>query len=177
MHIDLVGDKQTAMPQVDSSVDSLRIWHCRYRTVTLVGTLRGSGRSSSALFRMTPRGVPGFIQRHLRELTIMHLPKVRDLSPLADLRRLERLGLSTLPSWDASGKVVTVRSLKPIADLPRLKYLTLFGIVPKTRSLAALSGCKKLIAARFLKYRKAEVRRFYETSNVASEYPEEQGAG
>jgi hypothetical protein len=40
MHVDLVGDKQMAMPSVDPSVESLQVWHCRYRTLPPIGVLR-----------------------------------------------------------------------------------------------------------------------------------------
>jgi hypothetical protein len=176
MHVDLLGDQQKDMPAVDSSVVSLQIWHCKYRSVDPVRRLR---KLRKLVICPLPDGTLDFLSslKELRQLTIQHLPKVRDLSPLATLRRLETLGLSTLASWDASGRVVEVRSLAPIADLPRLKYLTLFGIVPKTRSLRALERCDTLLAARFLKYRQAEVQRFYEATGVSSEYPDERDAG
>jgi hypothetical protein len=175
MHIDLLGDRQKEMPSVDASVESLQIWHCKYTTVRSVGRLRKLRR---LVICPLPDDTLEFLRplTPLRHLTIQHLPKVRDLSPLAALRRLETLGLSTLPSWDASGRVVEVRSLTPIAELPRLELLTLFGVVPKTRSLRALQRCETLRAARFLKYPKAEVKRFYEVTGVSPEYPDEQGA-
>jgi hypothetical protein len=80
---------------------------------------------------------------------------------------LESLSLETLPSWDASGKVTEVESLDPIASLPSLKHVALFGVVPKTKSLAALERCPKLISARFSKYPKAERERFYEAKKVS----------
>ena len=107
----------------------------------------------------------------------MHLPKVDDLAPLAELRRLETLSLSTLPSWDASGKVTEVRSLDPIAKLPSLKHLALFGVVPKGRSLEAITRCRNLVASRFSKYPKAEMVRFYEATQMSDEFPPPPEAG
>ena len=49
----------------------------------------------------------------LRYLRILHMPKVADLSPLENLRRLVTVSLSTLPSWDASSKRTVVKSIAP----------------------------------------------------------------
>jgi hypothetical protein len=103
--------------------------------------------------------------RGLRDLRIMHMPKVRDLAPLAELRRLETLGLSTLPSWDASGRVTEIRSLAPLAKLPALKHLALF-VVSKNRSLSALERAPKLASVRVSKFPKSEVKRFREASGI-----------
>jgi len=175
MQVDLVGNQEKQMPPLDSSVERLLIWRCKYRSLEPVRNLR---KLRQLVICPLPDDTLDFLTslKELRQLAIEHLPKVRDLSPLALLRRLESLRLSTLPSWDASGRVVEVRSLTPIAELPHLKYLTLFGIVPKTRSLKALEQCESLLAARFLKYRKAEVKRFYEATGVSSELPDERDA-
>src|SRR5262245_50873052 len=118
MHVDLVGDKHTAMPTIDSSVDSLRVWNCRYRTLAPIGSLR---RLKTLVTNGFPDDSFGILTalKGLRLLCIVHLPRVRDLSP---------------------------------------------------RSLAALAESRSLVAARFLKYPKAEVKRFYEETGVADDY-------
>jgi hypothetical protein len=91
----------------------------------------------------------------------------RDDDPCAaELSRVEMLSLSTLPSWDASGRVTEVRSLAPIAKMNSLKHVALFGIVSRSRSLMALEDCPNLVVARFSKYPKAEVERFREASGI-----------
>jgi hypothetical protein len=106
----------------------------------------------------------------LQYLRILHLPRVTDLGPLERLQRLETLSLEMLPSWDSSGKLTVVDSLDPIGRLVRLKHLALFGVVPKNRSLAAVQRCRSLVSARFSKYPKGEVQRFYAETAVADDH-------
>jgi hypothetical protein len=113
----------------------------------------------------------------LQYLRILHMPNVHDLGPLVDLRKLESLSLETLPSWDSSSRVTTVESLEPLATLPGLKHVALFGVVPKEKSLAALQRCPGLLSARFSKYPKTEVRRFYDATKVTDDHVPEPGAG
>jgi hypothetical protein len=168
MHVELMRDTATTMPSVDTSAKSLRIWHCRYKTLSPVGDLL---KLRTLVIATYPDESLDLLRplRDLRQLHILHMPKVRDLSPLAALERLEFLSLATLPSWDPSGKVTEVVSLEPIARLPALRYLGLFGVVPKPKSLAALTRCRHLMAARFSKYPKAEVRTFYEATGVSDD--------
>ena len=86
MRVDLKGDKQTAMPSIDPSVESLEVWHCRYRTLTPIGALR---RLKALIIGSVPDDSLEFLSslKSLRDLRIMHMPKVRDLGPLAQLRR------------------------------------------------------------------------------------------
>jgi hypothetical protein len=164
MHVDLVGDKHSTMPAVDPSVDSLQIWHCKYRTLTPVTTLR---RLRTLIICPVPEDLEFVASlKHLRDLRIMHMPKVRDLAPLADLHRLEILSLSTLPSWDASGRVTEVRSLAPLGKLPALKYLGLFGVVSRSRSLKALERSPKLLSVRIGRFPKMEMKRFREATGI-----------
>jgi hypothetical protein len=168
IQITLAGDKQATMPPIDPKVEILTVWHCRYRTLRPIQALR---RLTDLIIASYPDDTLEFLSslKHLRDLRIMHLPHVRDLSPLAELRQLETLGLATLPSWDASGRVTEVRSLAPLARMRGLKYLALFGVVPKGRSLAAIARCPKLVTARLSKYPKAEMRRFYERTGISDD--------
>jgi hypothetical protein len=164
MHVDLAGDKQATMPPVDPSVDSLGIWHCKYRSLMPVASLR---RLKALIVCPIPEDLEFLAAlSNLRELRIMHMPKVRDLTPLAALHRLEILSLSTLPSWDASGRVTQVRSLGPLGRLPGLKHLGLFGVVPRSRSLRALERCPELLSVRVSKFPKSEVKRFREATGI-----------
>jgi hypothetical protein len=169
VQIKLQRDKQTTMPSIDASVEILTVWHCRYRTLRPIANLR---RLTDLVIATYPDDTLEILTslKRLRDLRIMHLPHVSDLSPLAELPRLESLELSTLPSWDASGRVTEVRSLAPLASLPSLKHLSLFGVVPRSRSLAEITGCPKLVTARFSKYPKAEITRFYESTRLSDDH-------
>src|SRR5690349_649805 len=107
MHLDLMHDTRTQMPDIQPAVKSLRIWHCKYRTLGPVSRLENLKVLVVATFPddsfMLLRSL-----RDLQYLRILHMPKVHDLSPLAELRCLETLSLETTPGWDASGKVTTV---------------------------------------------------------------------
>ncbi len=105
-----------------ASAHSMRLWFCglkdfsflarfpRLRVLEVADWLAPDLRA----LRYTPE---------LRGLRILHLPKVRDLMPLGQLRRLECLYLETLPSWDASQKANHFRSIKPLTRLTRLRKL------------------------------------------------------
>lgn len=168
MHLDLLRDKSKTMPAVakPDAVHSVRIWHCGYRTLdpvsafTQLRTLVIATFPDATLAALTPLS-------QLRYLQILHLPKIRDLSPLVALSRLESLSLETLPSWDPSGKVTEVNSLDPIGHLLDLRHLALFGVRPKDRSLAAVERCERLTSARFSKYPRSEVERFYGVMRVS----------
>jgi hypothetical protein len=172
MTVELVRDKQTQMPALPAGVESLRIWHCGYKTLRPLADLRGLRTLVIAVFPDETLNMLGALG-DLQYLRIVHLPRVTDLSPLEGLHRLETLSLETLPSWDASGSVTVVDSLDPIGRLAQLKHLSLFGVVPKDRSLAAVQRCRSLVSARFSKYPKPEVQRFYaETTVTDAHVPE-----
>ena len=148
------------------AVDSLRIWHCKYRSLqglqvfAQVRTLLIATYPDPTLELLTPLV-------RLRYLSILHLPKVTDLAPLQHLRELEVLSLATLPSWDSSGKTTEVDSLEPLAHLPALRHLELFGVRPRDHSLAPLERCPQLRSARFHKYSASETQRFYAQTRIS----------
>jgi hypothetical protein len=160
------------MPVLDdpSAVGSVRVWGCKYRTLAPL----------AALHRLRTLVILGFPDESLRfvgelqalrHLWINHLPKVSDLSPLQGLMHLETLELMTTPGWDAGNKKTKVTSLAPIASLPSLKHLCLFGVVPQDLSLRPLEQCKSLRSARFSKYPKHEMARFYEATGLSNAFP------
>jgi len=162
VHVDLIRDEAATMPAFPnpSAVRSLKLWFCKYKTLASLSALRRLQTLVIAGFPDAGLEILGGCSE-LRYLQIVHLPHIFDLSPLSDLQALEILSLETLPSWDAGGKVTKVRSLAPLTGLTNLKYLSLFGIVPDDRSLAPLEECRGLVSARFSKYPKSEVARFY----------------
>ncbi|HNQ23904.1 MAG TPA: hypothetical protein PKK06_12495 [Phycisphaerae bacterium] len=170
MKLDLMRDLSKEMPEVPNpkAVEHLRIWNCSYRSLaplrafTRLRTLQilsFRGDSFDVLRKMT----------RLKYLQVVHLPHVKDLSPLADLTALEALELSTAPGWDPS-KVSVVKSLAPLARLPKLRHLELYGVRPKSKSLRALQACPQLQTARISKYPKAEIARFYEATGISDDY-------
>ena len=106
-------------------------------------------------------------------LSVMHLPKVTSLSALADLHSLESVSLSTLPSWDSSGKVTVISSLKPLAALPNLKNLELLGIRPEAKSPLELVASSSIERVKLSKFSKQLVDEFYSVSGmVEGRFPE-----
>src|SRR5437870_594532 len=102
MHIDLVREAAHEVPNFadPSSIGSLRIWFCRYETLGPLTTLR-------QLKTLVIAGVPdenlGFVAEleGLEYLRILHLPRVVDLTPLAELHRLQTLSRRNLSSTPA----------------------------------------------------------------------------
>ena len=167
MHIDLMRDRARNLPAFSQplEVQSMRIWHCKYDSLDGTRVLRNLEILVIATWPDQTFDTLRYL-KNLTYLSILHLPHVTDLSPLAMLVNLQSLSLSTLPSWDASGRRTTVESLEPICRLPKLRHLELFGVVPKDKSLSPLHSIKTLETARFSKFPREEIDRFYETSRV-----------
>lgn len=100
----------------------------------------------------------------------MHFPRVSDLQPLSALRRLRTVRLSTLPSWDSSGRKTIVRSLEPLAELPELVHVEMFGVLPEDGMLQPLERCPALESVRVSRYRKSEVNRFYRGTHLLDSF-------
>jgi len=100
------------------------------------------------LYLMEPHTLQGAAALpHVRELVLLHIPKIRSLEPLAALHDLEILTISTLPSWDASRKCLEIESLQPLQELTNLRALNLTGVRPVQgglRPLQALKGLRRL---------------------------------
>ena len=167
-------DKKNAMPEdLDpNEIDSLRIWHCSYKTLKPVSELR---RLHTLVIATYPDSSFELLSSlsSLRRLRVLHLPHITDLDPLAGLKELETLCLETSPGWDSSGKVTTVASLDPLSKLPSLKHISLFGVVSTDRSLCALERCVGLSSAKFSKYPKKEVERFFRVMKISESHTAE----
>jgi hypothetical protein len=175
MDVDLVREKCKVMPALDGRIRHLRIWHCSYQTLMPVGRLLNLRTLVIATYPdVSLEPLRPLI--NLRYLSIVHLPRIRDLSPLADLHRLQTLSLATLPSWDSTGRVPEVESLEPIVKLPSLRHLALLGVRTRTKSLAALIASPCLESAKFSKYPHTAVDRFYASTKVSNTHvPEADG--
>ena len=94
---------------------------------------------------------------------------IEKLDPLAELVSVQVLSISTLPSWDASGRVTEVESLRPLAKLPQMRHLELFGVRPPDQSLRDLEACPSLETLRVSKYPDPEVERFRRVSAATND--------
>lgn len=170
MDLDLMRREEKTFPPIQHplAIDRARIWACKYATLEQVATLQNL-EVLAILVYPDKTFVPISKLRSLRYLSVIHFPNVTDLSPLAVLENLETLSLSSLPSWDASGKVLKVDSLEPIARLSRLRHLELFGVRPSDKDLSVLLNLPELQSARFSKYPRVETERFYRCSGVSDD--------
>lgn len=148
---------------------ALRVWHCKYKSLEGLSdfvnlrTLVIATYPDADLAPLTGLS-------NLEYLSIMHLPKVSDLAPLSQLKKLNTIRLSTLPSWDSSGKQTTVRTLAPLAELPDLTHLELFGVLPEDGTLHDLENCRSLESIRVSKYPESEVVRFYRRTGLPDSF-------
>ena len=169
MHLELMRDTSRLFPPIadPDAVRTAKVWHCKYKTLEPLAALRNLDELEIATFPDASFECLGGLTQ-LRVLRIVHMPNIRDLGPLAGLARLTSLSLSTLPSWDASGKTTTIQSLEPLTALPSLAHLELFGICPPDKSLASLERCKHLATARFSQYPRAEIDRFFSQTGISN---------
>jgi hypothetical protein len=174
VHLDLIRDKSRVFPPVQNpeGVASLTVWHCKYKTLAPLQTLGSLRELTIATFPDESFELLASLVS-LEELRIMHFPRVSSLAPLAKLQSLRRVILESLPSWDASNKRLIVESIEPLATLPQLECLQLLGVVPESRSLAALEASKSLRFARFHGYKAAEQSRFFSSAPQVKLAPSE----
>lgn len=167
MHIDLMRMKEKVFPNVETplAVRSLRIWHCNYKSLASLGEFANLETLVVATWPDDSFDALAGLDR-LRYLSILHFPRSADLSPLAGLHGLETLRLYSLPSWDASGKVLEVLSLAPITQLANLQHLELFGVCPPERRLPIEMASGRLRTARFSNYPESEIQRFHESTGT-----------
>src|SRR5262245_1974841 len=164
-------DKAKAMASDPNGaeVTALRVWHCNY--VSLAPVVQYPNLTTLVVATYPDADLePIASVTGLEYLSLLHLPGVTDLAPLARLTHLRTVRLATLPSWDASGAVTEVDSLRPLALLPELTHLELFGIRPASQSLRDLEDRAGLISVRVSKYPKAEVARFRDVTGVTDAF-------
>lgn len=80
-------------------------------------------------------------------LTLDHFHRVDTLClrPLANLRKLRFLSLSTIPTWDGSGRTLKVDTFAHCSDLPKLEVIQIIGVTPREgrlKPLEMLNGLK-----------------------------------
>lgn len=174
--MDLALDRDTAeiFPEVAEphSIETARVWHCKYRTLE---PLRELTNLRVLIIATYPDDSLEAISqlKDLKYLRIVHLPKVGDLAPLAQLTSLTTLCLATLPSWDSSGKRTVVASLEPLTKLEGLRHIELFSVVPPDKSLEPLERLPSLQTARLQGFPKAEIKRFFAATGVGNAFAPE----
>jgi len=175
--VTLLRDQARSFPSgpLDTSIQSLRIGHCKYQSLRGLGGFPHLRVLDIASYPDTTLDPIGDLLE-LRYLRILHLPKVRSLAPLERLGELLTLALETLPSWDSSGRITEVETLEPIANLPRLRHLVLFGVRPMDQSLKPLQASKSLRSVRVQRYPRAEVARFYSETHWSDAHVPEPSA-
>lgn len=168
MHIDLIRKPEKEFPEVPQkeTVTSLRLVHCKYRSLSALAEFKNLEELSVVGFADTSFAMLSALEK-LRSLrVIVKAAALSDLNALATITSLKALSLATPPSWDSTSKVLTIASLEPLTKLPRLQHLELFGVVPPDRSLAPLSRCKRLESLRVSKYPAAHVKEFRTSTGV-----------
>ncbi len=174
MHLELMRDKSKVMPRIDSPLEvrSIRIWHCKYESLEQINKCKNL---EVLVVASLPEADLKFLNnfKNLKYLSVIHLPRINDLSPLEALVSLETVSLSTLPSWDSSGKVTVVSTLAPLVNLPRLKYLELLGVRPENKSPLELVSSRSLVSIRLSKFAKKLEKELYEKTGLASDWAPE----
>jgi|TARA_B110000008_G_C16836368_1_gene510751 hypothetical protein len=174
MHLDFMRDKSKVMPQIESplEVTSIRIWHCKYESLEQINKCKNI---EVLVIASLPAEDFEFLKnfKNLKYLSVVHLPKINDLSPLEAITSLETVSLSTLPSWDSSGKVSVISTLVPLASLPKLKHLELFGVRPENKSPLELTSSKSLVSIRLSKYAKKLEKELYESTGITNDWAPE----
>jgi hypothetical protein len=169
MDLDLVRDaaREWSPPADAARYTRARIWHCKYRSLAALAHLRGLTELVIATYP-DPTFEPLVALERLEILSIVHLPRIVSLEPLARLPRLHTLELRILPGWGASKKQI-VDSLEPLARMPALRHLELVGVREKAGSLRALEACPQLETALLWGISEAEIARFHARGTVVSQ--------
>lgn len=174
MHLELMRDKAKVFPEViePRSVETLRVWHCNYRTLEPLSDLANLRGLVVATYPDSTLDVLSGLNE-LEYLFVLHMPRIDTIAPIAELNRLKVLRLHTLPSWDASGRTAQIESLDGLAELTQLRHLELFGVRPLDGALSALESCPSLESVRVSKYPKAEVERFRKATGLSDSFAPE----
>ena len=171
MHLELMRVKDGELSEIQRplSYKSAIIWHCKFKSLSPLSELRNLQSLVIATFPDASLDLLSGLCS-LRYLKIVHIPKVTNLSALENMGSLEYLSLSTLPSWDASGKTTVIDSLLPISKLKNLKGIELFGVCTSDKGLSDLEQCSNLQTAKFSKYPKYHVDGFINKMGVSEEF-------
>lgn len=136
MRLDFMREKNKNFPECDlpDSILNLRVWHCKFKSLAEISTFKNL---EELVIGTLPDDSLSFISglTNLRYLRILHMPKIRDLSPIKALQKLENLSLET--AVRAKPKFQEVESFSSISNLGSLKHIELHSIGQPDHSLAA----------------------------------------
>lgn len=152
MHLEYVLDQGSELPlHYSGIVESLKIWHCKFKSLD---TLPAFSKLRSLVIGGFPLESFSILEELplLRELRVVHFPRVSDIDALGSLRELEMLSLSALPDWNALHERQRVASLAPLGKLHKLRVIDLFGVVPDVGGLLPLGACRHLTQMQLLGY-------------------------
>jgi hypothetical protein len=169
--LDLLKDASRDFPLVEQPllVRKLRVWNCKYKSFSTISQMENL---EELVIASLPEKDLNFLAnlKNLKYLSIVNLPKIRNIDPLCNLQSLGAVSLATSPSWDVAKRVLEIDSLAPLSELRMLRHIELFGVVPPDRSLKILQSLQLLETARFSQYEEDEVNRFFEATKTRKEF-------
>jgi hypothetical protein len=153
VHLELVREEAEAFPAVTdpSRYESARIWFCAFRSLSGLGRLQNLRKLEVAGYPESSLDPLRALNR-LEHLSMVHLPGVKSLAPLASLAALRRLTLAALPARDPAAVTMEIPSLAPLHSLPALEEINLFGVRPADRSVKWLWRMPSLRRVRLADY-------------------------
>lgn len=141
-----IGDGGRKNQPAIAALRGLRVLRLNAASGADLGFLRDlAGLRILELSSLTATSLGGLDALHRLEcLVIDHAPKIASLEPLAHLRELRHLTISTPASWDSSRRCIEVESLGPLGALAKLEVMTLRGVRPAADALRPLERLKTL---------------------------------
>lgn len=141
-----IGDGGRKNQPAIAALRGLRVLRLNHASGEDLGFLRGlAGLRILELSSLKTKSLGGIEElRRLECLVIDHAPHIRSLAPIAGLRELRHLTISTPASWDVSRRCIEIDTFKPLAELARLDALTLRGVRPADDALRPLERIKTL---------------------------------
>ncbi|MDR0277987.1 MAG: hypothetical protein LBJ37_08885 [Paucimonas sp.] len=171
MKVDLMREpsKQLILSVPPEEITSLRVWHCKYKSLKAI---EQCVNLRELVIGTLPDDSVDFLSglKQLEYLRILHMPKLRQISALAQLDAMICLSLATAPSWDSAGKRTVIDTLEPISALPALKHVELICVIPADGSLDPLASVPRLESARLGGYPTDLVTRFYAMTGVRDNF-------
>jgi hypothetical protein len=142
MKLELINEKAKNFPKIENPLDfnEIRIWYCNYRSLSLLSDFQNLENIEILGYPDSSLELIGRLS-NVKYLRIMHMPRVNDLSPLSNLKLLERLELAVLFSWNRQQHI---KSLQPLNKLSNLQIVELHGVYPDDGSLQSLLSCPLL---------------------------------